>query len=125
MHHDEDYSKKARAQYDLGYPGMWSGKWSAVAPSVNVKEEKCGAVHNPLADLSTQAPAHSQSPSNTGSPATIGSPYPPSFPDGVVFTNTTTASSDLLYDSINMSQTYPALSSSLGKHQLIFVCPNV
>lgn len=115
VHQDEDYSKKARAQYDLSYPGMWSGKWSGVAPSVNVKEEKCGSGHNPLADLSSQAPAHSQSPSNTGSPATIGSPYPPSFPDGVVFTNTTTpSSSDLLYDSINMSQTYPALSSSLG-----------
>ena len=117
--HADDECKRARNQYDLSYPaGMWTGKWSTNSPAV--KEEKSvPSLHNPLGDLTSQAaggPGHSQSPSNTGSPATIGSPYPPSFPDGVVFTNTTTTSADLLYDSINMTQAYPTgLTTSLGE----------
>ena len=104
---------------------MWTGKWSTNSPAV--KEEKSvPSLHNPLGDLTSGGPGaggpgHSQSPSNTGSPATIGSPYPPSFPDGVVFTNTTTTSADLLYDSINMTQAYPTgLTTSLGQlHTLV------
>merc|ERR1711892_1633481 len=44
----------------------------------------------------------------------ISSPYPATFPESIVFTHPTTTTSDILYDSINMSQAYPTLTSSLG-----------
>jgi len=112
--HLEDDLKRARTQYDTHstYPGMWTGRWTTSSP--NIKEEK-SSVNHALPELSSQThPPHSQSPVNTASPVNISSPYPATFPESIVFTHPTTTTSDILYDSINMSQAYPTLTSSLG-----------
>ena len=65
----------------------------------------------------TITPALTQSPPNqTSSPATLATSYP-SFPESIVFTNPppSSTSTDILYDSINMSHAYPTLTSSLGE----------
>ena len=96
---------------------MWTGRWTTSSP--NIKEEK--SVSHPVTDLPPAQPGHpaphSASPNNTQPPANLGSPYPASFPDTIVFTQPTTTSSDILYESINMSQAYPTLTSSLGESQ--------
>ena len=83
----------------------------------HIKEEK--PMSAGTAGVTADIPAaHSQSP-NTVSPTNPESPYGGNFPGaGVPFTNsntnTTQSNNDILYDT--MSQVYPALSSSLGKH---------
>jgi len=114
--HLEEDLKRARTQYETHstYPGMWTGRWTTSSP--NIKEEK--TVSHPGTELPQPQPGHpaphSASPNNTQPPANLGSPYPASFPDTIVFTQPTTTSSDILYESINMSQAYPTLTSSLG-----------
>ena len=97
---------------------MWTGRWTTSSP--NIKEEK--TVTHPGTELPQPQPGHpaphSASPNNTQPPANLGSPYPASFPDTIVFTQPTTTSSDILYESINMSQAYPTLTSSLGELQV-------
>ena len=98
---------------------MWTGRWTTSSP--NIKEEKT-SVNHPVPELPPPQPGHpaphSGSPNhNQPTPANIGSPYPATFPETIVFTQPTTTSSDILYESINMSQAYPTLTSSLGKCQ--------
>ena len=98
---------------------MWTGRWTTSSP--NIKEEKA-PVNHPVTELPpAQAghhppppPPHSGSPNHPQS-TNLGSPYPATFPETIVFTQPTTTSSDILYESINMSQAYPTLTSSLGK----------
>ena len=110
----EDDMKRARTQYEThsSYPGMWTGRWTTSSP--NIKEEKS----HPVTELPPgHQPPHPGTPPNNQSPH-LTSPYPPApFPDTVVFTQPTTSSSDILYDSINISQAYPTLTSSLGNNR--------
>ena len=80
-------------------------RWTSSPTSI--KEEKMGQ----LTDLSSLPP-----PSNA-------SPYPPPAPfpgEPLPFSTPPTTSTDILYDS--MSQAYPVLSSSIGRHfQLFFL----
>jgi len=112
--HLEDDLKRARTQYETHspYPNMWTGRWTTSSP--NIKEEKASVNHGMPEMPSQNHPPHSQSPVNTASPVNISSPYPATFPESIVFTHPTTTTSDILYDSINMSQAYPTLTSSLG-----------
>jgi len=116
----EDDLKRPRTQYDShsSYPGMWTGRWTSTSPGI--KEEKVvqGVVAPPsdMANTTTITPALTQSPPNqTSSPSTLATSYP-SFPESIVFTNPppSSTSTDILYDSINMSHAYPTLTSSLG-----------
>ena len=98
---------------------MWTGRWTSTSPGI--KEEKVvqGVVAPPsdnMANTTTITPALTQSPPNqTSSPATLATSYP-SFPESIVFSNPPpTTSTDILYDSINMSHAYPTLTSSLGE----------
>ena len=96
---------------------MWTGRWTSTSPGI--KEEKVvQGVVAPPADMAptTITPALTQSPPNqTSSPATLATSYP-SFPESIVFSNPPpTTSTDILYDSINMSHAYPTLTSSLGE----------
>ena len=129
-HPDHDDLKRQR---NLGYNNsvdayshMWTtaAKWGAM-----VKEEPKGSgPGNVLPELlSSSAPP--PAPSSGGSPHhphhfTYGSPNPSAgFPD-VVFTSSATTPSDLIYDSINMTQVQnysPSLSSSLGKNSQILL----
>jgi hypothetical protein len=128
-HGDHDDLKRQRSLggYNTdAYSNMWTaaaaGKWGTM-----VKEEPKGSgpggvnVHSSLPELLTNNPsAPPPAPSSGGSPHqfTYGSPNPATgFPD-VVFTSSVTTPSDLIYDSINMTQVQnysPSLSSSLGK----------
>ena len=119
----EDDLKRARTQYDShsSYPGMWTGRWTSTSPGI--KEEKVvqGVVSAPppsdMVAPTTITPALTQSPPNqTSSPATLATSVYPSFPESIVFSNPPpTTSTDILYDSINMSHAYPTLTSSLGE----------
>ena len=103
---------------------MWTGRWTSTSPGI--KEEKVvqGVVAPPsdnMANTTTITPALTQSPPNqTSSPSTLATSYP-SFPESIVFTNPppSSTSTDILYDSINMSHAYPTLTSSLG--ELLFI----
>ena len=134
----EDIKRQRSLAYNNSvdaYSNMWTaaaaGKWGAM-----VKEEPKGSgpgnVHSSLSELLSSNPtgqAPPPAPSSGGSPHqfTYGSPNPGSgFPD-VVFTSSVTTPSDLIYDSINMTQVQnysPSLSSSLGKLQLFRVAKN-
>ena len=112
----EDDMKRARTQYETHstYPGMWTGRWTTSSP--NIKEEKSHPVTELPPGHQPPHPGHPGTPPNNQSPH-LTSPYPPApFPDTVVFTQPTTTSSDILYDSINISQAYPTLTSSLGEN---------
>ena len=116
--HLEEDIKRARTQYDShsSYPGMWTGRWTTSSPSI--KEEKSSSGHTAAMPELTgpQQPAHSHSPGNSAaSPPNISSPYPATFPESIAYTQPTTTTADILYDSINMSQAYPTLSSSIGR----------
>ena len=116
--HLEEDMKRARTQYETHstYPGMWTGRWTTSSP--NIKEEKTTNSH-PVTELPPGQPQHP--PTHPGSPGSNQSPhltstYPATFNETIVFSSQpTTTSSDILYDSINISQAYPTLSSSLGK----------
>ena len=124
-HLEAEDMKRARTQYEThsSYPGMWTGRWTSASPSI--KEEKAPAV--PAAHQAhpghqtpgpvTEIPGPPGQPGQQGSPGSGQSPYPATFHDTIVFSHAqpTTTSSDILYDSINISQAYPSLTSSLGK----------
>ena len=109
--------KRARTQYEThsSYPGMWTGRWTTSSP--NIKEEKTQGGPHPVTELPSHPPAqHPGSPGHNNQSPHITSPYPTTFHDTIVFASQpTTTSSDILYDSINISQAYPTLTSSLGK----------
>jgi hypothetical protein len=93
---------------------MWTGRWTSASPGI--KEEKAG-----LAPAPDMAPAHTPAlaqspPHHTASPALAPATGYPAFPESIVFSGPPpTTSSDILYDSINMSHAYPALTSSIGE----------
>ena len=115
--------KRARTQYEThsSYPGMWTGRWTQGSASPSIKEEKVTASAVPAAHQGHQTPGPvTELPPGApqqGSPGSGQSPYPATFHDTIVFSHAqpTTTSSDILYDSINISQAYPSLTSSLGK----------
>ena len=115
--------KRARTQYEThsSYPGMWTGRWTSASPSI--KEEKAPAVPAAHQGHQTPGPEIPGAPGQTGqgSPGSGQSPYPATFHDTIVFSHAqpTTTSSDILYDSINISQAYPSLTPSLGKCPLL------
>ena len=130
----EEDLKRARTQYESHstYPGMWTGRWTSTSPGI--KEEKTQGLVPvpPPADMvaPNHAPAVTLSPPNHApSPATLATSYP-SFPETIFSNPPPTTSSDILYDSINMSHAYPTLTSSLGKtpinlhHFLSFILQN-
>ena len=129
-HGDHDDIKRQRSlAYNNGvdaYSNMWSAaaasKWNSMIKE-EPKSSGPGSVHSSLPEIlsnNPSGPAAPPAPSSGGSPHqfTYGSPNPgPGFPD-VVFTSSATTPSDLIYDSINMTQVQnysPSLSSSLGK----------
>ena len=122
--------KRARTQYEThsSYPGMWTGRWTSASPSI--KEEKAPAVpathpgHQTPGPV-TELPGPGQG--QQGSPGSGQSPYPATFHDTIVFSHAqpTTPSSDILSDSITISQAYPALTSSLGKCPSAILSQNV
>ena len=122
-HLEAEDMKRARTQYEThsSYPGMWTGRWTSASPSI--KEEKAPAVpaaHQAHPGHQTPGPVteiQPGQPGQQGSPGSGQSPYPATFHDTIVFSHAqpTTTSSDILYDSINISQAYPSLTSSLGK----------
>ena len=112
-HLEAEDIKRARTQYEThsSYPGMWSGRWTQGAASPSIKEEKAPAsAHQTPAPVTELPPGGGQ-----GSPGS--GPYPATFHDTIVFSHAgpTTTSSDILYDSINIAQAYPSLTTSLGK----------
>jgi len=138
----EDIKRQRSLGYNNGvdaYANMWTaaGKWGAM-----VKEEPKGSsapsnLHSNLPEILSNNPsAPPPAPSSGGSPHhphqfSYGSPNPSTgFPD-VVFTSSATTPSDLIYDSINMTQVQnysPSLSSSLGKdipHHLCSIDPSI
>jgi len=76
------------------------------------------SVPHPVAEMN-QAAGGGQHQQHPGSPhqhpaAHLSSPYPATFHETIVLNQPTTTSADILYDSINISQAYPTLTSSLG-----------
>ena len=81
------------------------------------------SVPHPVAEMN-QAAGGGQHQQHPGSPhqhpaAHLSSPYPATFHETIVLNQPTTTSADILYDSINISQAYPTLTSSLGKYLLL------
>ena len=68
-----------------------------------------------VAEMNSAAGQHTAHPGSPHSGHITSPVYPATFHDTIVLNQPTTTSADILYDSINISQAYPTLTSSLGK----------
>ena len=102
----EEECKRFRSQYEgpAAYPAMWAAKWGGMAPPIK-QEKPAASLHPAGGELDPTPPPQGGSPAGA---AGTESPYP-----AAGFFSPTAATTEALYET--MSQTYPALSSSLGR----------